>query len=213
MELDGDAQVHVRVQRIPVGDERPRVRTAGDRLEDGGLDLEEAARVEGSAQRPDHRAAGSEMTALHHAAEKVEVTLAVSRLLVLEAVVLLRGRLQGLDQQGDLRRGDSGLTPPRSHDVAADADDVAEVEEPHQRKCPLADQIEAQPHLKALLFGLDVEEAAPALQPDLHHPAGDAHLGAEACGPIGRRGGSDASNSASRRRAPSRSTVGVKSTL
>ena len=90
MQLDGDAQVHVGMQRVPVRAVRHRGAATGDRLQDGRLDLEKRALLERRAQRADHARARREMTALRRVAEQVEVALAVPRLLVLEPVELLR---------------------------------------------------------------------------------------------------------------------------
>ena len=51
VELGRDAQVEIEVERVVVGDERPRRGAAGDRLHHRRLDLEEAARVEERAER------------------------------------------------------------------------------------------------------------------------------------------------------------------
>ena len=52
VELGGDPQVEVAVERVVVGHERPRGRAAVDRLQGRGLDLHEAAVVEEAAHAP-----------------------------------------------------------------------------------------------------------------------------------------------------------------
>src|ERR1035437_1171945 len=178
VQLDGDAQVDVGVQRVPVGDERLGVRTAGNRLQDRGLDLEESASVKAAAQRADHRRPGREVTSLRGAAEQVEVALAVARLLVLQPVELLGRRLQRLDQQHQLVSDHRRLATPGAHHAPAHTDDVAEVKEPDHREEPVAETVVLQPQLEALVLRLDVNEATPPLQPVLHDSPGDAHLGA-----------------------------------
>ena len=53
VELGGDAQVEVAVQRVVMGDERARRGAAGERLQDGRLDLDEAALVQEAAHGGD----------------------------------------------------------------------------------------------------------------------------------------------------------------
>ena len=57
VELQRDPQVHGQVVGVDVGDERPGVGAAVQRLQHRGLDLEEPALVQFLANRPGHRAA------------------------------------------------------------------------------------------------------------------------------------------------------------
>ena len=61
--------------------------------------------------------------------------------------------------------------------MAADADDVAEVEQADQRELSVTEPVEPHPHLEPLVLGLDVREGALALAAVLHHAPGDANLG------------------------------------
>ena len=60
VELGGDAQVHRRVERVEVRHERARQCAAVDRLQDRGLDLDEALVVEEAADRGDDLGARDE---------------------------------------------------------------------------------------------------------------------------------------------------------
>ena len=58
VELGGDAQVEVAVERVVVRDERPGRRAAVDRLQRRRLDLDEAALVEEAPHRGDRARRG-----------------------------------------------------------------------------------------------------------------------------------------------------------
>ena len=58
VQLVGDPQEEVAVELVVVGHEGPRQRAAVERLEDRGLDLEEAALVEPAADRAHDLASG-----------------------------------------------------------------------------------------------------------------------------------------------------------
>ncbi len=173
MQLDGDAQVHVGVQRVPMSAERHRVPAPRDQLEDGRLHLHESAPVEGPAHRAQHLGPGLEMAALGQAGHQVVVALAVAGLLVLEPVVLLGGLAQRLDQGAEAGCEDGGLAALGPHQGPLHPDDVPEVEQPNRGEPRLAETVEAEPDLEAAGLVLQVGEAAPALQAVQHQPARD----------------------------------------
>ena len=148
VQLDGDAQVHVGVQRVPVRLEGQRVTATRDRLQDGCLDLDKAALIERRPQRANQPGPGGEVAALRGVAEQVEIALAVARLLVLESVELLGRRMQRLDEQRHGVDEHRRLTATRARDRTRDADDVAEVEHRHHR-VRVAGAIGAKPRLQA----------------------------------------------------------------
>ena len=90
VELRGYAQIELQIESVVVGDERPRESTAGDRLHHRRLDLDIAALVEESPNRPDHCRTGLEDTARLWIDGQVEVTLPVPLLDVLQAVPFFR---------------------------------------------------------------------------------------------------------------------------
>ena len=136
IQLGRDAQVQLDVERVVVGDERPRQGAAGDRLHHRRLDFEEAARREELADRR-HRAA-ARLEGLPHLGihGQVEVALAVPRLDVLQAVPLLRQRQQALGEERQRRRPDRELVGLGAEQVAADADVIAEIEQPRECEVP-----------------------------------------------------------------------------
>ena len=127
IELGGDPEVEIAVERVVMGRERPRERAAVERLEDRRLDLDEAARVEPLADRGDDLRALGEQLANLRVGDQVELAVAVAHLHVLEPVELvgwwaqaLRQQCPGLDTQREL------AALGREHDSLG-ADDVAEV--------------------------------------------------------------------------------------
>ena len=100
VQLVGDPQEEVAVELVVVGHERPRQRAAVERLEDRGLDLEEAALVEPArGSRATTLRAQDEELARLLVGEQVELAVAVAGLDVLEAVELLGRRAQRLGEQ------------------------------------------------------------------------------------------------------------------
>ena len=129
VQLGGDAQVQVAVERVVVGGEGARQRAAVQRLQDGRLDLDEALAVEVAAHRGDDPRAVDEQPARVLAGDQVELAPAVARLDVAETVVLVGRRaqrlgedLEGLDAQRELAVAAAEAAPstpirsPRSSD-------------------------------------------------------------------------------------------------
>jgi hypothetical protein len=102
VQLGGDPQVHVAVERVEVRDERPRQRAAVERLQHRRLDLEEAVLIEVAADGRDDLRAGDEDLAGLLVGHQVELALAQPRLLVGEAVELVGRRAQRLGQDGEV---------------------------------------------------------------------------------------------------------------
>ena len=99
VELGGDPQVEVAVERVVVGGERARQRAAVERLQDRGLDLDEALGVEPLADRGDRQAPLAEQLAGLGVGDQVELAVAVAQLDVLDPVELVGRRAQALRQQ------------------------------------------------------------------------------------------------------------------
>ena len=89
IELGGDPQVEIHVERIVVGLERPRDGAARDGLHHRRFHLEEPPRVEELPQRLDHTRAKQEDRARVGIDHEIHVALAIARLDVLQAVPLL----------------------------------------------------------------------------------------------------------------------------
>jgi hypothetical protein len=128
VQLVGDPEVEVAVERVVVGHERPRQRPAVERLQNRRLDLEEAALVEPVPDRPHDLRAQDEQLAGLVVGDQVELAVAVARLDVLEPVVLLRDVAQRLGEQLPAGHEQAELTAARLERRAVDADQVADVE-------------------------------------------------------------------------------------
>ena len=76
VQLGGDPEIEIHVVGVDVGLERPGVRTAVDQLQDGGLDLGEAACVQGVADAAHDRRARVGDVARIRADDEVDVALA-----------------------------------------------------------------------------------------------------------------------------------------
>ncbi len=68
-------QVQINVERIGMGDERPRRRAAGQRLQHRRLDFEEAAPFQRGTNRPHHRDPLPRDTARLRAHDEIDVAL------------------------------------------------------------------------------------------------------------------------------------------
>jgi hypothetical protein len=99
VELGRDAQEHLLVQRVVVGDEGLGVGAARDRVQHRRLDLQEAVLDHEVADRADRLAARHEARARVLVGDQVDVALAVLLLLVGHAVELVGQRAQALGQQ------------------------------------------------------------------------------------------------------------------
>ncbi len=174
VELGRDPQVEVAVERVVVGDERPRQGAAVDRLQDRRLDLDEAVAVEQAPDLRDHLGPGDEGLAHVGVGDQVELAMAVARLDVGEPVVLVRQRpqalgerLPGVDAQGELAAA--------AHEGGAvDADVVAEVHRDQQLVHVLAEHVEPRLQLDLAAAVAEVDEGRLAHPAPAHDPAGDA---------------------------------------
>ena len=128
VQLGRDAEVEVDVERVVVGDERPRRRAAELVVEHRGLDLDEAAVGELPPDRGDRGEADREHAPGVVVDDEVDVALAEAGVDVGEAVPLVGQRAQRLGQQLEAVDLDRQLALPGGHHRAVDADPVAEVE-------------------------------------------------------------------------------------
>ena len=99
VQLGGDPQEQVDVERVVVGDERPGRRAAGDRLHRRRLDLDEPSLGHHPAERGDDLRPAEEDGQRLGVAEQVDVPLPVALLDVGQPVPLLGRRQQALAQE------------------------------------------------------------------------------------------------------------------
>lgn len=101
VQLGGDTQEHVHVEIVVVGDERLGSGTASNDVEHGGLDRNEVAVIEPAADVGIDLGAGDKDVAglvVHH---EIEVALAETLLVVLEAVVVIGDLVQAGGEKDD----------------------------------------------------------------------------------------------------------------
>ena len=189
IQLRGDAQVEVDVQRIVVRDERTGRRTARNGLQNRRLDLDVALLVEVFAHRGhDLRALDEDLLDLR-IDDQVEVALAVADLRVGEGVerpaVLLLDHGQRADrlrQHGEAAAVHRQLARVGTEGESLDAHEVADVEQflEHgvvERRIALgADVVAADVDLDAARVVLQFEERGAAHDAARHDAARDAHL-------------------------------------
>jgi len=173
VQLGGDAEVEVQVERVVVGDERARRGPAGDRLHHRGLDLEVAARDEEVAQVADGARAHLEDAARVRVDDQVEVALPVARLHVLEAVPLLGQRAERLGEQAELRRLERELAGPGAERLSGDADHVTQVEQAVGLEALVPEAVAACVHLEPPRPVLHLEEARSAEVAQRHDASRD----------------------------------------
>ena len=195
VQLTGDAQVLVDVERIVVRDERACRGAARNRLQDRGLHLDVAALVEELAHRGDDLGASDEYVAHLRVHHQVDVALAVADFGVGEGVERLA--VLGLDdgQRADRLREHRELAAVHRQLArigmereAFDADEVADVEQflEHrviQRGIAFgADVVAADVDLNAARVVLQFEERSAAHDAARHDAACDADVPVVALG-------------------------------
>jgi hypothetical protein len=110
VQLVGDAEEQVAVERVMVGHERPGQGAAVERLQDRGLHLEEAALVEPAADRADDLGAQDEELPRLLVRQEIDLSVSVSGLDVLEPVELVGRRTQRLREQSPPCRPNTQLS-------------------------------------------------------------------------------------------------------
>ena len=173
VQLRGDAEVEVHVERVVVGDEGARGGAAGDRLHHRRLDLEVAARDEEVAQVADRARAHLEDAPRLRVDDEVEVALAVARLHVLEAVPLLGQRAERLGEQAELRRLERELAGAGAERAPGHADHVAQVEQAVDLEALVAQAVAARVDLEPPRPVLHLQEARLAEVAHRHHASRD----------------------------------------
>ncbi len=128
MQFRGDAQIQVGVERVVMGDERTRQRAAGNPLEHGRLDLEEAARIEEAAQGAHHFRAHDEYLLNLFVGDEVEVALTIADLDIPQAVPLLGQGAEGLGEEGEVGHFHRHLARAGADQGSCRADQVAQIE-------------------------------------------------------------------------------------
>ncbi len=126
VQLGGDAQVEVGIERLVAGDEGACHRPAGDRVQHRRLDLGEARVCQAAAQRGHDLGALGEAVAALGGDPEVEVAPAEAHVGIGEAVPLVGEGMLGGRQQRPVIDAHRQLAAAGGHDDAADADPVAD---------------------------------------------------------------------------------------
>jgi len=170
VELRGDAQVHLQVQRVMMGDERARRGATGDRVQHRRFHFDEAPLDQVVADTRDDSGAHLEHLARALVHDQIHVALAIAQLHVLQPLELVGQRAQVFGQQLVLRHIHIKVALAGLVQQAADADDVTQIHPLGKGARLLVDvQLDAPAHILQ-----HHERAAIA-----HHPArhGDPDAG------------------------------------
>src|SRR4029077_8184712 len=128
VQLQGDPQIQVAVQRVVVGQERTGVAAARDLLQDRGLDVEKPTLLEQPPQRSDDPRPRPKDLADLRVCDEVYVALSVPDFHILQSMPLLRQGTQRLRQQLERLDLHRDLTASCPEDRAGHADQVTRVE-------------------------------------------------------------------------------------
>ena len=124
VQLGGNTQVALLIERVEVGNERLGRGTTLDGLQDGRLDLHVAVGLHKAAEGGENLRALTEGLANVVVGDQVDIALAIAGLLVGKTVELLRQRTNGLGKQGRTLWGNGKLAALGAHDHAGHAQDV-----------------------------------------------------------------------------------------
>ena len=158
VQLRGDAQEEVEVERVVVRHERARGRAARERLHHRRLHLDEAARVEEAADEPHDLRPDLERPARLRRDDEVDVALPVLPLDVRQAVPLVGQRPQGLREEIEGARPHGQLPRARPEDRSGDSHVVAEVELLQKLPVARAERVLLHVSLHAVNAVREVEE-------------------------------------------------------
>ena len=173
VELRGDAQVALLVERVEVRGEGARVGAAERLLQDGRLDLEVALVLHEAPDAGDDPRAVDERLLDLGVHDEVDVALAVADLAVGEAVELLGQRAHGLGEHAQRLGRDGELAAVGAHDAARRLDDVAHVDGVEQRPACLVHRVDAAEQLDGARGILKVDEGELAVAAERPHAAAD----------------------------------------
>ncbi len=122
-----DAQVHIQIQRVVMGDERTGGRPAWDHLHHRGFDFHKATSHHELAHGGEDLRTDTERMTRLFVGDQIQIALAIANFLILQAVEFIRQRAQGFGQQAQLGAVDREFAGLRFEQLAAGGDDIAEV--------------------------------------------------------------------------------------
>ena len=187
VQLGGDTQVALLIERVEVGNERLGRGTTLDGLQDGGLDLHVAVGLHKATEGGENLRTLTEGLANVVVGDQVDIALTIAGLLVGKTVELLGQRTNGLGKQGRALRGNGKLAALGAHDHAGHAQDIAQVEGLERIPGSLVHVVDAAEQLNLGSRIAHDDEHDLALTALGDHAAGDLHdvLGVLAIGKLG----------------------------
>ena len=174
VQLGRDAQVHIDVERIVMGDERTGSRAARDGVEARGLNLHKAAGIHEVADLAHDGGTLLKRVAHTRIYDQVNVALTIAHIGILQAVPLFGQRIEVLGEQGQLGDSDRDLALLGAENLALDADDVADVELLVALVYVLTDVVALDIELKTAVAVGHVREGCLAHDALRHHAACEA---------------------------------------
>ena len=175
VQLRGDAQVEIDIQRIVVRHEGPRRRAAVQRLHHRRFHLDESARFQLPPQRSDQARARHEHLAHRGIGDQVQIALAVTRLHILQAVPLLRHGKQRLREELEPLHVNAQLARARAEEIALHADDIADIHQLEEVEIALGYRVLLHINLQAFAVLLQMREPGFTHVPQRHEASGRAH--------------------------------------
>ena len=178
IELGGNTQVHVDIQRIVMGDEGASGGTAWDHLHHGGFHFHELLGVQEVTDTVDHLVTDLEGLARLFVGNQIQVTLTATGFLIGQTLVLFRQRTQRLGQQTDVGNVHGEFTGIGTEYGPFHADDIAQI--------PLLELLVVEAFGQIVTGDIDLYLAAHVLQGGKrglahdaagHDTTGDLHLG------------------------------------
>ena len=126
-QLGFNAQIHIHIQGIVMGDKGPGGGADLQRQQDGGVHLQKSLFIQIIPDLPQNAAALDKGVFDLRVDDQIHIPLAVAQVHVLQAVEFFRQRQQAFAQQLDLVRLDADLPHFGAEDLALHADNVADV--------------------------------------------------------------------------------------
>ena len=176
VQLQGDAQFEVFIQRVEVRFKGTGSGAAGIGNQHGRFHFHEALAVQVTADGADDLGPLDEGILHFRIHDQVHIPLAVAHIGIGEAVILLRQDLQALAQQGQLAGMDGDFSGLGLENLTLQADDIADVHLLEVLVGIFTDGIPGHIALDAALQVLDVAEGSFTHDAFGHHPAGDGNF-------------------------------------
>ena len=123
-----DAQVHIHVERIVMGDERFGIGTAGDRMEHRSFHFHEVMFHHEFTSFGDRLGTDHEGAACAFVHDQIDIALTIAGFRIGEAVELIRQRTNVLGQQTEVLDADGKFAGLGEEQRAGCADDIADVD-------------------------------------------------------------------------------------